>query len=107
LLDAEAEAPRLDEELRAERGAAGMDRDTLPHAPAEQLEGAVDVAGRIAEQRVHQELPAPGVEQANRRVSPAAAPADHEVGLVVHGGGGAPPPRDAAPPLCGARARQG
>src|SRR5207248_7308893 len=48
LLHAEAEAPRLDQELRAERRAARIDGQARPHTPTEQLEGAVHVSRGVA-----------------------------------------------------------
>ena len=80
---AEAESARLDQELGAEGRPAGVYRHALPDRAVEQLEGAVDVAGGVAEQAIHQLLPAPGIDQPEERVGPPAPPADDQVGGAV------------------------
>src|SRR5579859_4584525 len=52
--------------------------------PSIRSERAVDVAGGVTEQQVHQQLPAERVELAHGRVGPMASPANDQVGLAVH-----------------------
>ena len=55
LFHVEPEPPRLDQKFGRERRAAGVNGHALPDPAAEQLEGAVDVAGGVAEQQVDQQ----------------------------------------------------
>src|SRR6266508_1236846 len=83
--DPKATAARLDQELRAERRAARVHRQAFPDLSAKQLESAVDIARRIAEQRIHQHFPAQRVQLAHGWISAILSPADDHVRLPVQG----------------------
>src|SRR5215204_4736303 len=80
--DAVAGPPSLDEQLRAEGVAGALDPDLVHQPTGDQLEGAVDVAGGVAEQRVDQYVPAPAVEAAHPGIRSRVPVADDQVGRL-------------------------
>jgi hypothetical protein len=55
----------------------------VPDVAPQELEGAVDVTSRVAEHAVDEQLPSPGIQQAQRWVGPVAPPTDDQVCPIV------------------------
>src|SRR3954468_12893523 len=81
-LHAIALAAGLHEKLRAEGRAPRVHAHILPDLAAEELERAVDVARRVAEERGDEQLPADGIEDADGRVPPGTTVADDQIGVL-------------------------
>mgnify|MGYP003693991213 CR=1 FL=1 len=77
--DAKTRPHRARQDLGADHGPFGLGVHHVEDPPIEELEGAVDVARRNAEEVAHEEVPRSGVDAAQAALGTVDAVADHDV----------------------------
>ena len=85
-------APELDQELRREEGAVGLDADVLERRAPEELAGAVDIGHPQPEEDPVREPVGPRVGGADRGVGPLDPEPDDDIGRVRFGRARGEPP---------------